>query len=69
MDISINNNLTMTIKEVGNALGISRGLAYDLARRGELPVPVIKIGIKRMVVSRQAVENLLAGHQDRGINE
>ena len=55
-----NNSLTMTIPEVARALGISRGLAYELARRDELPVLVIKLG-RRMVLSRRAVELLLSG--------
>jgi len=50
--------LTLGIPSVARALGISRGLCYQLARRGELPIPVIHLG-KRMVVSRQAVERLL----------
>ena len=55
--------LTISIPEVATALGISRGLAYDLARRDALPVPVIKLG-KRMVLSRKAVEELLSGKQN-----
>lgn len=55
------NNLTMTIPEVAKTLGISRGLAYDLARRDELPVRVLRLGPKRMVVSRRALEDLLSG--------
>jgi excisionase family DNA binding protein len=47
--------LTMTIPEVARALGMSRGLAYDLARRNALPVPVIRLG-RCMVLSRKAVE-------------
>ena len=54
-----NDSLTMTIPSVARALGISRGLAYELARRNELPVNVIRLGEKRMVVSRKAVEALL----------
>lgn len=53
-----NNSLTMTIPEVARTLGISRGLAYELAKRDELPVPIIKLG-RRMVLSRKAVEALL----------
>ena len=53
------DSLTMTIPEVALALGISRGLAYELARRDELPVRVLRLGEKRMVVSRWALENLL----------
>jgi len=41
-------------------LGISRNLAYDLARRGELP-GAIRLGEKRIVVSRVQLENLLQG--------
>jgi excisionase family DNA binding protein len=58
-----NNTLTMTIPEAARALGISRGLAYELAKRDELPVKVIRIGNKRMVVPRQALETLLACKQ------
>jgi len=56
-----NENLTVTIPEVAKALGISRGIAYSLARQGLLPIPVIKLGPKRMVVSRHALERLLGG--------
>jgi len=51
--------LTITIPEFAKVFSISRGLAYDLARRNELPVPVIRLG-KRMVLSRKAVEGLLS---------
>jgi len=55
-----NQRLTMTIPEFAEAAGISKNLAYDLARREKLPVPVIKLG-KRMVLSRKAVLALLEG--------
>jgi len=57
--------LTLGISSVAKALGISRGLCYQLARRGELPIPVIHLG-KRMVVSRQAIERLLREGNERG---
>ena len=53
----------MTLPEFAKAVGISRGLAYDLARRDKLMVPVIKLG-KRMVLSRKAVEALLGVGDD-----
>jgi predicted DNA-binding transcriptional regulator AlpA len=53
--------LTMTIPEFAAATGISRGLAYDLAKQDRLPVKVLHIGDKRMVVSRKAVLALLEG--------
>ena len=52
------DRLTLSIKETADALGISKNLAYSLARRGELP-GVIHLGQKRMVVSRAAIERLL----------
>ena len=52
--------LTYTIKEAAAKLGISKNLAYELARRGELP-GVIKLGEKRIVVSRIQLEHLLSG--------
>jgi len=58
------NSLTMNIPEVAEALGISRGTCYALARQGLLPVPVIKLGEKRMVVSRRALERLLSGNDE-----
>ncbi len=54
--------LTMTIPEFAEVCGISRNLAYLLARQDSLPVPVIKLGPKRMVVSRRAVLNLLVNN-------
>ena len=50
---------TMTIPEFCRALGIGRNQGYTAAQRGELPVPVIRIG-KRVLVARAAVERLLA---------
>ena len=58
-------SLVMNIPEFAKAVGISRGLAYDLARRNELPVPVIKLG-RRMVLSRKAVEALLETGKELG---
>lgn len=55
-----NGKLTWTIREAADQLGISRNLAYELARRGELP-GAIRLGQKRIVVSRVQLENLLQG--------
>jgi predicted DNA-binding transcriptional regulator AlpA len=51
--------LTYSVPEVGKILGISRNLAYELARRGDLP-GVIHLGEKRMVVSKSAIQRLIA---------
>jgi len=50
--------MTLSVAETAAMLGISRNLAYELAGRGELP-GVIRLGQKRMVVSRAAIEKLL----------
>jgi excisionase family DNA binding protein len=49
--------LTITVEEAGRVLGISRGLAYSLAARGELPV--IRLG-RRMVVPTARLHELIA---------
>jgi len=46
------DRLTLTITEAAGLLGISRGLAYELAARGELPV--LRLG-RRMVIPRKAL--------------
>ena len=60
--------LTLSIPEAAKVLGISRGLAYDLARRDKLPVPVIKLG-RRLVLSRRAVEALLGNGEVSHAND
>jgi len=51
---------TVSIKTVATELDISLNLAYKLARENALPLPVIRIGERRMVCSRQALDDLLA---------
>ena len=50
--------LTMTVEEVGAALGISRATAYTLANTGRLPA--IRISDRRIIIPRKALEELLA---------
>jgi predicted DNA-binding transcriptional regulator AlpA len=58
---------TLTIPEVATALGLGRSTAFALAKRDALPVPVIRLG-RRLVVSRELVERLLAGESARGLS-
>jgi excisionase family DNA binding protein len=51
--------LTYTIPEVAAALGISKGLGYELARRGE--IPVVRLGKRRLVVPKCRLAELLDG--------
>jgi predicted DNA-binding transcriptional regulator AlpA len=50
--------LTISVEEASRMLGISRNLGYLLARQGQLP-GVLKLGQKRLVVSKVAIERLL----------
>ena len=49
--------LVLSVAETAGLLGISRGLAYELARRGE--IPTMKLG-RRKVVPRAALTALIA---------
>jgi hypothetical protein len=53
---------TVSVEEAARELGISRALAYDLARTtGRLGgVPVVRLG-RRIVVPRAALDRVLAG--------
>ncbi len=48
--------LTVSVPAAAKLLGISRNLAFDLVRRGELPAT--RLG-RRLVVSRKALDRLL----------
>lgn len=56
--------LTLTVPQAGRLLGISRGLAYQLARDGTLPV--LRLGDKRLLVPKVALERMLAGAEAKG---
>lgn len=58
------DRLTYSIKEAAAMLGISKNLAYQLAREGTLP-GVIRLGAKRLVVSRAQLETLLHGTTEK----
>ena len=61
--ITNNEKLTVSVKEAAIMLGISKNLAYSLARCGKLP-GVIHLGSKRMVVSRAVIERVLNGDNE-----
>lgn len=46
--------LTVPVPIAGQAFGLGRDTAYRLARRGDFPVPVIRMGA-RMVVTRASL--------------
>jgi excisionase family DNA binding protein len=55
--------LTVRVEEAAGLLGISRGLAYELVKRGELPS--LRLG-RRLVVPLSALEELVAGAGNSG---
>jgi hypothetical protein len=55
---------TVSVEDAATMLGISRTLAYQCARKGDIAgVPVIRIG-RRMLVLRAPLERLLSGDDD-----
>jgi excisionase family DNA binding protein len=48
--------LAISVEEAGRLLGISRGLAYALVNRGD--IPSVRLG-RRIVVPRRALDRLL----------
>jgi excisionase family DNA binding protein len=52
----MSGRLTYSVEEAARTLGISRGLAYEAARNGDLPT--IKLG-RRLLVPRARLEELL----------
>ena len=47
---------TLTVEEAAQALGISRALAYDLVRRGE--IASLRLG-RRIVIPERVIDALL----------
>jgi excisionase family DNA binding protein len=52
--------LTISVEDAARILGISRGLAYEAARRGELPC--IRIG-RRLLVPRARLLDLVGAEE------
>jgi excisionase family DNA binding protein len=55
------DRITLTVEEAGTRLGISRTLAYELVRRGE--IPSIRLG-RRVLVPIRALERLVKSASD-----
>jgi len=50
--------VTLTIEEAGKLLGVSRRTAYEMAHLGQMPV--LRLGHRRLMVPRAALEDMLA---------
>ena len=53
---NIDSRLCISVPEAAAMLGVSRNFAYELVKRGELPV--IKLG-KRLLIPRTALEKMV----------
>lgn len=49
-EVDVASRVTMTLAEAAEVLGIHRTTAWSLHKRGEFPVPVLKIGSNLRVV-------------------
>ena len=49
-EVDVASRVTMTLAEAAEVLGIHRTTAWSLHKRGEFPVPVLKIGSSLRVV-------------------
>lgn len=65
MSAVVERRRTVSIPQFAREWGISLPLAYELARKDELPAPVFRLG-RRMVISRDALEELLAKRKGIG---
>jgi excisionase family DNA binding protein len=54
---------TVSVEVAAARLGLSRGKAYELARRNALPVPVLRFG-RKMVIPARALDRLLMATPD-----
>ena len=52
-----NNKLVLTVEEMGEALGISRPIAYELVKREDFPA--IRISERRIIIPVEALRNWL----------
>ena len=57
------DKLAISVEEAGRLLGISRGLAYQLAASGELKT--LRLG-RRLVVPKDAIRKMLEDASERG---
>lgn len=49
--------LAVTVEQAGRMLGISRNLAYQMAKNGE--IPTIKLGERRLLVPVMKLEQMV----------
>lgn len=58
--LDLSERATVSLAEASRALGIHRSTGWELWRRGEFPVPVLKVG-HRLFVAKVHLERFLLG--------
>lgn len=62
-----NERLTMSVAEFALLSGVSKATAYDLIKRNKFPVSVLRIGAKRVLLSRREVYDYLNGQKKENL--
>ncbi|MHB2028292.1 MAG: helix-turn-helix transcriptional regulator [Acidimicrobiales bacterium] len=62
--IDLTTCATMSLSDAAHVLGIHRSTAWELYKKGEFPVPVLRIGRGLRVVKIQIERFLLTGESD-----
>jgi excisionase family DNA binding protein len=60
--VNISERLCLSVPEAAALLGISRNLAYEMAKQGQLPL--VKFG-RRLLVPKVALEKMLSEAKGR----
>lgn len=60
-EVDIASHVTMSLAEAAGVLGIHRTTAWSLHKRGEFPVPVLKVGSNLRVVKAHLQQFLDTG--------
>jgi len=58
-DLDVNTCATVSLAQAARVLGIHRSTAWDLHKRGEFPIPVLRVG-HRLRVTKVQLERFLA---------
>jgi excisionase family DNA binding protein len=57
---TVDEPLTVGVKKAARVLGVHKDTLYEAIKRGDSPVPVIRVG-DRILIPRDALERLVRG--------
>jgi predicted DNA-binding transcriptional regulator AlpA len=61
--------LTMSLAEAAKVIGVHRTTAWSIYKRGEFPVPVLKVGSSLRVVRSQLEAFLISGEPVKRVHD